>query len=344
MKHALKVRLALGVVAAAAVLAAALGWLQPAEGDGAKYVVAKVERGAIAAVVAASGTLNAVATVQVAAQIPGQVKEIYADFKTPVKRGQVLARMDAAAYELRVAHARADLEGARERLAALQGQQPKASRAELRRALTAVKERESLLAQAQADLERTAILAPVDGIVILRNVDAGQTVAAAEPQAPVLFTLAEDLRHMQIEAAMDAADARRLRVGLEAAFSVDAFPRRVFAGEVLQVRKSPRAGPAAPSYTAVISAPNPDLALLPGMAADVRIVLHRRESVLKVPNAALRFRMPGDKPNRSGATVWVLDEGEARPVEVRTGITDGAFTEIADGRLSEGASVILESL
>jgi HlyD family secretion protein len=260
-----------------------------------------------------------------------------------VKRGQVLARMDAATYELRVAHARADLEGARERLAAVQGQQPKASRAELRRALLAVKERESLLGQAQADLERTAILAPVDGIVILRNVDAGQTVAA-EPQAPVLFTIAEDLRHMQIEAAMDAADARRLRVGLEATFSVDAFPRRVFAGEILQVRKSPQAGSAAARYTAVISAPNPDLALLPGMAADVRLVLHRRESVLKVPNAALRFRMPGEKPGLRGATVWVLDEGEARPVEVRPGITDGAFTEIADGRLAEGASVILESM
>ena len=342
MKHALKVGLALGVAAAAA----ALGWhsLPPAEGDGAKYVVAKVERGPIVAAVSASGTLNAVATVHVEARLAGQVKEIYADFKTPVKRGQVLARMDPATYELRVAHARADLEAARERLAAVQGQQPKASRAELRTALNALKERESLLGQAQADLERTAILAPVDGIVILRNVDAGQTVAA-DPQAPpVLFTLAEDLRHMQIEAAMDAADARRLRVGLEATFAVDAFPRRRFAGEILQVRKSPQADLADPRYTAVISALNPDLALLPGMAAEVRIVLHRRESVLKVPNAALRFRMPGDKPGKRGPAVWVLEEGEPRPVAVRPGITDGTFTEVAGGSLAEGASVILEPL
>ena len=184
------------------------------------------------------------------------------------------------------------LDTTREQLKAVAG----AARGEPRRrctsALAAVKQRESLLRQAQVDLERTIIRAPVDGTVILRNVDAGQTVAASL-QAPVLFTIAQDLRDMQVEAAIDEADVGRLRVGLAASFAVDAFPRRNFSGEIRQIRKSPQNVQNVVSYTVVISAANPDMALLPGMTANVRIVVDSRASVLKVPNAALRFRPAG---------------------------------------------------
>jgi HlyD family secretion protein len=200
-------------------------------------------------VLVASGTLNAVSTVQVSAQIPGQVKEIYADFKTAVKRGQPLARFDPAPYELRVKQAQADLDAARS-------------------AGASVKKLEAQLAQAQADLERSVIRAPVDGIVVLRNVDAGQSIAEAPPQ--VLFAIAPDLREMQVEASIDAADVGRVRVGMPASFSVEAFPRRTFSGEIRYIRKSPQS-PA--SYTLVIAAANPDLALVPGMTASVRVAL-----------------------------------------------------------------------
>jgi len=347
---------------AGAALAAAVGgyvWLTAEPGGRApQYRLAKVERGPISAIVAASGTLNAVTTVQVGSQVSGQIKEIYADFNSPVKQNQIIARIDPATFELRVNQARADvdaaesavavarsglaaqqaelarvrvtlaeaqrdyerktslveksfisgaeldkarslLEAMREQLNAVQAQ-IRVGEAQVRSALAAVKQRESLLRQAQVDLERTIIRAPVDGTVILRNVDAGQTVAASL-QAPVLFTIARDLRDMQVEAAIDEADVGRLRAGQAASFTVDAFPRRSFSGEIVQIRKSPVTVQNVVSYTVVISARNADLALLPGMTANVRIVVDERQSVLKVPNAALRFRPPGANDARPDA-------------------------------------------
>ena len=349
MKSAmLKVALA---VAALFGIAAGYVWLQERNGaEGASFRLAKLERGPLTAVVAASGTLNAVTTVQVGSQISGQVKEIHADFNSAVKQDQVIARIDPATYELRVNQARADLDAAhsavavarsglaaqqaevsrvkvtlaealrdlerkkslvdknyisgaeldksrsladamREQLNAVQAQ-IQVSEAQVRSAQAAVKQRESLLKQAQVDLERTIIRAPVDGTVILRNVDAGQTVAASL-QAPVLFTIARDLRDMQVEAAIDEADVGRLRTGQAASFTVDAFPRRSFSGEIVQIRKSPVNVQNVISYTVVISARNPDLSLLPGMTANVRVVVEHRDGALKAPNAALRFRPAG---------------------------------------------------
>jgi HlyD family secretion protein len=344
-------RLAALVVLLALAGAGGWYWLQSRDGNAeVKYRLAKVERGPIAAVVVASGTLNAVTTVQVGSQISGQVKEIYADFNTAVKKDQVIARIDPSTFELRVNQARADLDAAegavavarsglaaqqaelgrvkvtlaeaqrdlarkkslveknyisgaeldkaqtvldstREQLKAVEAQL-KVNQAQIASARAAVKQRESLLKQAQVDLERTIIRAPVDGTVILRNVDAGQTVAASL-QAPVLFTIAQDLRDMQVEAAIDEADVGRLRVGMPASFAVDAFPRRSFGGEIRQIRKSPQNVQNVVSYTVVISAANPDLALLPGMTANVRVAVENREAVLKVPNAALRWRPGG---------------------------------------------------
>jgi HlyD family secretion protein len=351
-----RIALVLLVVAAAA---GAWYWYDARSGGSeVRYRTVKVERGPISAVVVASGTLNAVTTVQVGSQISGQIKDIYADFNTPVKQDQVIARIDPATFELRVNQARADLDAAhsavavarsgqaaqqaelgrvrlnlqeaqrdferkkmlvdksfisgaeldkartvldttREQLKAVEAQL-EVSRAQVASARAAVKQRESLLRQAQVDLERTVIRAPVDGTVILRNVDAGQTVAASL-QAPVLFTIARDLRDMQVEAAIDEADVGRLRVGMAASFAVDAFPRRSFSGEIRQIRKSPQTVQNVVSYTVVISAANPDMALLPGMTANVRVVVDNRASALKLPNAALRFRPPGAGEPRAPA-------------------------------------------
>jgi HlyD family secretion protein len=366
------------------VVAAAAGggwyWYQSrADSADVRYRVSKVERGPMAAVVVASGTLNAVTTVQVGSQISGQVKDIYADFNTPVKKGQVIARIDPATYELRVNQTRADLDAAqsavavarsglmaqqaefgrvkimiadaqrdlerkkmlvdkkfispaeldkavlvldttREQIKAVQAQ-IQVSEAQVQSALAAVKQRESLLRQAEVDLERTIIRAPVDGTVILRNVDAGQTVAASL-QAPVLFTIAQDLRDMQVEAAIDEADVGRLRVGLPASFAVDAFPRRSFAGEIKQIRKSPQNVQNVVSYTVVISAQNPDMALLPGMTANVRVVVENRASALKVPNAALRWRPAGTADAKAPADVPAQQAGGQAVQQFRTRIVE----------------------
>jgi HlyD family secretion protein len=347
----------------------------------------------MAAVVVASGTLNAVTTVQVGSQISGQVKEIFADFNTPVKKGQVIARIDPATYELRVNQTRADLDAAqsavavaRSGLAAQQAElgrvritladaerdlerkkllvdkkfispaeldkarvvldttrqelkavqaQIQVSEAQVSSALAAVKQRESLLRQAQVDLERTIIRAPVDGTVILRNVDAGQTVAASL-QAPVLFTIARDLRDMQVEAAIDEADVGRLRVGLPASFAVDAFPRRSFAGEIRQIRKSPQNVQNVVSYTVVISAQNPDMALLPGMTANVRIVVEERGNALKVPNAALRWRPPGASDTRAPSDAPPQQAGGAAVQQFRARLVEELKpTEAQKARLEE---------
>jgi HlyD family secretion protein len=356
-------KLALGriIVILALVAAAAGGWAWYGARNGggeAKYRIGKVERGPLQAVVVASGTLNAVTTVQVGSQISGQILEILADFNTQVQKGQIIARIDPQSFELRVSQTRADVDAAGSAVAvatsALSAQKAELGRvkvnladaerdlnrkkmlvekkfispAELDKARTvydstreqqkaveaqievarsqiasaqaAVKQREALLKQSQVDLERTIIRAPVDGTVILRNVDAGQTVAASL-QAPVLFTIARDLRDMQVEAAIDEADVGRLRVGQPVSFTVDAFPRRSFTGEIKQIRKSPVNVQNVISYTVVISAANPDQSLLPGMTANVRVAVDSRDNVLKVTNAALRFRPAGTADARPAA-------------------------------------------
>ena len=341
---------------AAVVAAAAAGvfWLGPHDGsEAARYRVAKLERGPITAVVLTSGTLNAVATVQVSAQVSGQVKDIFADFNSPVKENQILARLDPATYQLRVDQARADLDAAqtaaavaRSRLAAHPaGARERAAVSRLESAQALVRRREALLRQAQADLERTVVRAPVDGTVVLRNVGAGQTVAAS-PQSPVLFAIARDLHDMQVEAAIGEADIGRLRVGQPATFTVEAFPRRSFSGEIVQIRKSPASARSAAIDAVAISVRNPDLALLPGMTANVRITIGRRDDALKVPNAALRFRPPGAAGPGAAAgpgtgRVWVLKGGSALPVELRLGLSDGTATELVSGPLAAGDDVIV---
>ena len=352
----------LGRIVAVLVLVAACAgaWAWYASRNAAgetKYRIGAVERGPLQAVVVASGTLNAVTTVQVGSQVSGQIIEIFADFNTQVKKDQVIARIDPQSFELRVNQTRADVDASRSAVAvamsSLAAQGAEVGRvkvaladaerdlnrkkmlvdkgfispAELDKARTlfdstreqlksveaqihvnesqiasaqaTVKQREALLKQAQVDLERTIIRAPVNGTVILKNIDAGQTVAASL-QAPVLFTIAQDLRDMQVEAAIDEADVGRLRVGQQANFTVDAFPRRNFTGEIRQIRKSPVNVQNVISYTVVISAANPDQSLLPGMTANVRVVVDSRENVLKVANAALRFRPSGANTGGDG--------------------------------------------
>lgn len=225
--------------------------------------------------------------------------------------------------------------------------------AQVLNAQATVAQREAALRQAQVDLDRTIIRAPVRGTVIQRNVDAGQTVAASL-QAPVLFTIAENLARMQVETSVDEADVGRVKDGQEATFTVDSFPGQVFKGSVRQVRKAPLVVQNVVTYTVVISADNAELKLLPGMTANVRLITDRRENVLKVPNAALRFRPVGFEgdtqstgkggPQKAGneGRVFIEDGfGPPKLVPVKLGLGDGQMTEVVGGELKEGQTVLV---
>jgi HlyD family secretion protein len=331
------------VLAVAAAAAWYYNWSTREDRQAPAYRFATVERGPLTATVAASGTLNPVTSVQVGTQVSGQIKELLVDFNSPVKAGQLIARIDPETFQYRVRQNEADVEAARAAAARAQVALANAqrdlartrelvqrefvspadldraqaqfdlARAELNNAQAVVAQRAAQLASARVDLGRTEIRAPVDGVVIKRSVDVGQTVAASL-QAPELFVIARDLRDMQVETSIDEADVGRIRAGQRATFTVDAFPGRTFAGEVRQVRKSAQTVQNVVTYTVLVSAANPDGQLMPGMTANVRIVTDTRESALKVANAALRFRPPGEsatppdgrtspeKPSPAGAT------------------------------------------
>ena len=347
-------RLPRWLIVPAIALLAALAWWGWASFGKAKaapeYRLARAERGSLTATVSASGTLSAVKTVLVGSQISGQVKELFVDFNSPVKQGQLLARIDPETYEIRVRQAEADLEAARTALlqrqsdtAAQRSQllrarlawddarrelerkeslvqkafispaerdkaafaeqtaaetirtveaQVKSADAQVANATAVVKQREAALAAARNELDKTRITAPVDGVVISRQIDAGQTVAASL-NAPTLFTIAQDLREMQVEVAIDESDIGRIRPDQQVTFTVDAFPGRTFQGRVTQIRKAAQSVQNVVTYTVVVGTQNPSLTLVPGMTANVRIVTDQRDNVLKVPNAALRFRPAG---------------------------------------------------
>ncbi len=339
------------VVLAAAVLIAVGAWKYfGAANNAPAYRFAKVERGNVTSVVSASGTLNAVTTVLVGSQISGQIKELFVDFNSPVRKQQLLARIDPETYELKVRQAEADLEAAKTTqltrqsdVAAQRSQllrakiqhddvkrdlerkeslfarnfisgterdraffneqalaegvrtveaQVKSAEAQVANAAAIIKQREAALASARADLAKTAIVAPVDGVVISRQIDAGQTVAASL-NTPTLFTIARDLSEMQVDVAIDESDIGKIRPDQRVTFTVDAFPSRTFEGRVRQIRKAAQTVQNVVTYIVVVATGNPGLALVPGMTANVRIVADSREGVLKVANSALRWRPAG---------------------------------------------------
>ncbi len=338
-----------------------------------RYRTRPVERGMLVQSVSANGTLNPVVLVTVGSQISARVTKLYADFNQRVKAGQVLAELDPAlliATEQQtlanLASARASLKLARaneERFQQLFAQEY-ISRQEMDQA---VQVREAAQAQVQvfeaqhsrdrANLHYTVIRSPVSGVVVDRQVDVGQTVAASL-QAPVLFKIAQDLKQMQINSAVAEADVGAIRIDQEVDFRVDAFPDREFKGKVKQIRLNPTITSNVVTYNVVVSVDNPDEILLPGMTAYITITTQTKTDVLMVPSAALRFRpatategsrMPtaqaaGARKRAAGAQVYVLRGGKIEAVTVQTGITNGRVTEITGGNLREGDMVVLEDL
>jgi HlyD family secretion protein len=411
-----RLRYALIAAAIAVVVVAAVAWRgNSGSKPKTQMETAKLERGRIIAKVTASGTLSAIVTVQVGSQVSGRIAELRVDFNSPVKKGQLIAKIDPALFLATVEQARANLAAAQGNLAKAKAQAVDAQRQADRSQSLAEKK---LIAQADADtalsnaaaliagvaaaegqvaqsraalnsaevnLAYTDIRSPTDGVVISRNVDVGQTVAASL-SAPTLFVIAEDLAKMQVDTSVAEADVGRLKAGMEATFTVDAYPSESFKGQVRQVRNAPQTVQNVVTYDAVIDVENPDLKLKPGMTANVTFIYAEKADVLKVPNAALRFKPPpgmlgdaggsgrtgarpegqgpgsgsraetgagqgpGGKPAGRGPetldrrTVWTLKAGVPSPVKVRTGISDGSFSEVLEGEVEAGAEVIVDAV
>ena len=369
------------------------------------YVTMPIQRGNVTQVVSSTGTLQAVVTVLVGSQVSGTIDKLHADFNTKVKAGQVVAQLNQDKFKASVDQARANLLAAESNLAkakvsVVDSQRTLERNRELRKrdlmaqseldaaqtaydaAVAQLEVNKAQAAQAQAalnqatvDLNNTVIRSPVDGIVISRSVDVGQTVAASL-QAPTLFTIANDLAKMEVHTNVDEADVGNVSEGQEVTFTVDAFPARRFRGRVHQVRNAPTIVQNVVTYDAVVRIDNKELLIKPGMTANVQFLVNRREDVLTIPNMAMRFKPPDQKdeaqellrreqsraaptvgarrtsraPGGAGGgagrggrriTIYVLSADKAEPVEVQLGITDGSKTELREGELKENDLVII---
>ena len=382
----------LGIAAIALVAAFTLYRCTGSKEAAPTYETAPVDRGDVVARVSASGSLSAVVTVEVGSQVSGRIQSLFADFNSTVKRGQLIAKIDPSLFQASVAQSAAKVAASRGNLERLRVQAEEAQR-QARRATTlfesklisetdrdtavsnaraaaaSVAQAEgqlgqaiAALSQAQTNLRYTDILAPTDGIVISRAVNVGQTVAASL-SAPIIFTIAQDLRAMEVHTNVAESDIGRLKGGMAAAFTVDAYPGERFQGRIREIRNAPQVVQNVVTYDAVIEVANPELKLKPGMTATVTVIADERKDALRLPNSALRFKLEdtagsgaapaaaGGRPSRSGPgdaerspdtrTVWILEQGKPAPREVKTGLSDGRYTEILGGTLKEGDAVIV---
>ncbi|MEO8431932.1 MAG: efflux RND transporter periplasmic adaptor subunit [Acidobacteriota bacterium] len=371
----------------------------------AKYVTAAVDRGKLTQTVNATGALSAVTTVQVGSQVSGIIAKLYADFNSRVKKGDLLAELDPTPFQEKIAQTKAGLDKAavdmrnaqislkRQTALKQQGLAPEAdfdqAQASYDGSRAAVAQAQATMNQAATDLRNSRIVAPIDGVVVSRQYDVGQTVAASF-QAPTLFTIAQDLAKMQVSADVSESDIGRIKIGESVRFTVDAYPERQFRGKVAQIRLNATVNQNVVTYPVIVEVPNEDLLLKPTMTANVTVDVATVQDALRVPNAALRFRLEekagavkaaaaarpaaarpeaasagaaaataagsaaGGRGGRGGAaggrsaaarpqTVYVSvdPKGDPKPVEVRTGITDGRFTQVLSGDLKVGDPVIV---
>jgi HlyD family secretion protein len=371
-----------------------------------KFETVNVDRGPIVAKITATGTLSALVTVQVGSQVSGRLQDILVDFNDTVKKGQVIARIDPQLFKAALEQGRANASAAKANLVRAQVQSVEAGRqyartkslaeqklvatadldtaqatadaavAQVEASKAALEQASASLHQAQVNLDYTTIVSPINGVVISRAVDVGQTVAASL-QAPTLFVIAEDLRKMQVDASVSEADVGKLQPGMDATFTVDAFPGEKFHGAIRQIRNAAQTLQNVVTYDAVIDVQNPELKLRPGMTASVTFVYAERPDVLRVPNAALRFRpapdviarMRGDKedgkPGGPGAaaggkpagatrmqrgakedptqrTVWVVRGDKPESTVLHTGVSDGTLTEVLEGKVSSGDKLVTD--
>jgi len=352
--------------------------------DSPGYQTAVVEKTNVVSRVSTSGSLQAVVTVDVGSQVSGRILELYADFNSKVKKGEKIAKIDPALFQSAVSQAQANVTAAHANVLRLQVTAEDAERqarrasevfaqkliseterdnavATARAARAAVEQAKGQLAQSEAQLEQartnlryTDILSPTDGVVISRAVNVGQTVAASL-QAPVIFTIAQDLAKMEVHTNVAESDIGRLKPGMRVTFTVDAYPGEPFRGSIRDIRNAPQVVQNVVTYDAVIDVDNRERLLKPGMTASVSFTYATREDALRVPNAALRFRPEAATQKAMGTTtpktsanderaLWILRAGRPLAVVVRTGISDGTVTEIVGGDLTGDDKAVTEAV
>ncbi len=346
-----------------------------------KYTLHTIETGDITQSVAANGTLNPLVLVTVGTQVSGKVIKLYVDFNDRVTEGQILAELDPALLDAQVAQSDANVKSAEATLELASANEKRArelfakeyiSKQELDSTTQALKAARAALdlARAQSSKDRTnqgytIIRSPVSGVVVDRQIDVGQTVAASL-QAPVLFKIAQDLRQMQIDSNFAEADIGRIKVGQNVTFAVDAFPNNSFTGVVKQVRLNATTVSNVVTYDVVVKVENPDEILVPGMTAYVNVIIAQKKSILLIPNAALRYKptqasskdtkkastaslndMAKNKSKKEGksdtmGTVYTLENGEPKALKIAIGISDGRFTEVLSDTLHAGDKIIVD--
>jgi HlyD family secretion protein len=347
-----------------------------------RIVTAKVTEGPIVRSVTATGTVNPVITVQLGTYVSGPITAIYKDYNAPVKKGQLIAKIDPRPYQATVDIARATLANSIAQLGKDEADLvykkityernvelfkadavPKDTVdsdysawqmdvAQVKLDHANIQQQTANLASAQINLNYTNIVSPVDGTVVSRNVDVGQTVAASF-QTPTLFLIAQDLTKMQVDSNVSESDIGYVREGQKATFQVDAFPDRDFLGVVSQVRQAPITVQNVVTYDVVVSVENPELLLKPGMTANVNVVTAAKDKVVRVPIDALRFAPPGEPPADSAAIdgapgrqtrVWIEKSRKVSPVTITTGLSDGTWIEVAEGDVEPGDRVVTDEI
>lgn len=341
------------------------------------YLTATVSRGEVVRTVVATGSVNPVVTVQVGSYVSGIIKALYCDYNTRVKAGQLCAKIDPKPFQVAVDQAKGNLEIAVAQLAkdkanlkyartnykrdqrllksgivsqdTLDSDQNVYQQAEAQIQLdkASIIQRKAALEAAQVNLSYTNIVSPVDGTVVSRNVDVGQTVAASF-QTPTLFLIAQDLTKMQVDTNVSESDIGAVKVGQRAYFTVEAYPGKRFDGKVTEVREAPITVQNVVTYDAVISVNNPSHLLLPGMTANAHIVTAERQNVLRIPAQALLFNPSGQSLNKQTTHtaskeqgVWILRSGHPIHVPVKTGLSDGTYVEVTSSTLKAGDSIIV---
>jgi HlyD family secretion protein len=385
----IKIKIGAGILVAVIIIGALIYFFKSGRSQ-EKYETALIDRGDITEKITATGTINPVNSVKVGSQVSGRIIKILADYNAQVKKGQVVAQLETDIYQSKVEQADANYKMSQaqvmEAKAALVDAESNfrrakklstdqvlserdleiaetkytAAQASYRAAVAKEEQSKALLNSAKVDLSHTTIYSPVDGIVISRNCDVGQTVVATF-QTPDLFLIAEDLTKMRVDAYVDEADIGKVSVGQEVQFTVDSYPEQVFTGTISQVRFAPKELQNVVSYATVIEVANPELMLRPGMTASIAIIAAHKKNILRVANAALRFKPDAEdkdfskyqasSDNQAPAAdneikklyrLWIINQdGKIQTAEITTGIYDTRYTEIATGDVKEGQAVIV---
>ena len=362
------------IIIAAALIGGAASWYFKAEEQSGSYLTQKLEKGDITEKITASGTINPISTINIGTQVSGTISEIYVDYNSKVKKDQLLAQIDPALFEATVGQRRAalnvskaevqvaenEVDYAKKNLARIK--KLNASRysadkeldlaekkynnsvAQLALKKAQVEQAQAALDSAETELRYTKIISPVEGIVVSKEVEVGQTVAASF-QTPTLFNVAEDLTKMQIEASVVEADIAKVHNGQTVEFSVDSFPDEVFYGKVTQVRNEAINTSNVVTYEVIIEVDNKDLKLKPGMTANVEIITAEKKDILLAPNKALRFYITdenGETKRYKDKGIWVLEKGVPQRIVIKTGVSDDDYTEVSGEELEEGMKVIID--